>query len=782
MKRVSGTIRVALGLRLRSPGTLARENNKVNGHRRWPRACAFAACSLTMLAAAQGYAPPMPETSTTPMVSNIPLTFAPPQPNQWHTLGNNHSGYPIFRGYGVGDLNGDGRLDLVLCPYYYQFQPQLPLVILVNQGGGAFADGTSTVIEGAVPTCGSPNNMFVRDFNGDGRPDVFVVDQGLEDKDANNPGFDGGFNVLLLSQSTGRLRDASVTSFPGQPRRFNHVSSVGDVNGDGAPDVVLTNLGGPRLAGSGLVLLLNDGAGRFTERSDLLPREVAERSVLLALDNLNPGASGLGDLDGDGRLDLVAASYNNPDYPSTVRTVRFYGQGAGGFFAERARMEMPAALAAIPYFAGGTVTQGRGGLGGSGVYVADFNGDGRKDVLVIWEGAGASYFQFLRNDGNFAFSDVTQGWWGGYQSHVLADGFSAAAMSVEVRDLNSDGVPDLFLRRGYIDVAGLEPSTLLYLNDGTGRFTPWRWQSNGVNASSQALRDSIAAAGPFSFLHFDADGDGVDDPVYFRYLNDFSVTPTVSRGFEVRAYRSTPPSRAGTAVKDLWWAGDSENGWGMSITQHRDTLFVVFYVYDAAGNPVWYVMPGGSWNATRNAYSGSLYHPQGAPFSSYTPSQFVVGASVGTATLSFASNTAATVNFTINGVNGSKSITRQPIATGASRARFDDLWWGGSAENGWGLNVSQQAEVLFAVWYTYDPSGTARWYVIPGGSWSNSRFTGDVYTTRTSGWLGVAYQASSLAVTAAGTMSLTFLDQDTAILGYTLQGVTQSKPLSRQPF
>ena len=43
--------------------------------------------------------------------------------------------------------------------------------------------------------------------------------------------------------------------------------------------------------------------------------------------------------------------------------------------------------------------------------------------------------------------------------------------------------------------------------------------------------------------------------------------------------------------QDLWWAGNQENGWGLSISQQGSALFTVLYVYDAAGNAQWVVMP-----------------------------------------------------------------------------------------------------------------------------------------------------------------------------------------------
>ena len=64
----------------------------------------------------------------------------------------------------------------------------------------------------------------------------------------------------------------------------------------------------------------------------------------------------------------------------------------------------------------------------------------------------------------------------------------------------------------------------------------------------------------------------------------------------------TPPTAPGTItdhLQDMWWAGSAENGWGMSLVQHNDTLFGALYIYDRTGKPIWVVMPGGG-TAIRN--------------------------------------------------------------------------------------------------------------------------------------------------------------------------------------
>ncbi|MBL8523430.1 MAG: Ig-like domain repeat protein [Betaproteobacteria bacterium] len=235
---------------------------------------------------------------------------------------------------------------------------------------------------------------------------------------------------------------------------------------------------------------------------------------------------------------------------------------------------------------------------------------------------------------------------------------------------------------------------------------------------------------------------------------------------------------------DMWWAGATENGWGVSITQHGMTQFIVLYVYDAAGKPVWYVMPGGSWNAGQNAYSGALYLPTSSSFSAYDASAFKANASVGTATVTYASASTATLTYTINGVSGSKNIQRQVFATddGQPKLQVGDLWWGGSEQNGWGVNIAQQGRTLFPVWYTYDANGKDVWYAMPGGTWSGTTYSGDLYAITSSAWLGATYNPASFAPVKVGTMSLSFIDQNTATMTYTVNNVTQTKAIVRQPF
>ena len=254
-------------------------------------------------------------------------------------------------------------------------------------------------------------------------------------------------------------------------------------------------------------------------------------------------------------------------------------------------------------------------------------------------------------------------------------------------------------------------------------------------------------------------------------------------GFEQVVVPITPVAGA-TDATDMWWVGLPENGWGASITQHGRNQFIVLFVYDANGNPIWYVLPQGTWNAANTAFTGLLYQPTSSPFSSYLTSQFLPGISVGTATVTYNTNGSAALTYTINSVSGSKTLVRQPFGAddGLARLQVGDMWWAGIEQNGWGMNIAQHNRVLFPVWYTYDAQGRTVFYAVPGGTWTGSRFTGDIYSTVSSAWLGVNYNPAQFVVTKVGTMTLDFSDQSNAIMTYSINAVTQTKSIMRQPF
>ena len=239
-----------------------------------------------------------------------------------------------------------------------------------------------------------------------------------------------------------------------------------------------------------------------------------------------------------------------------------------------------------------------------------------------------------------------------------------------------------------------------------------------------------------------------------------------------------------TSYQDMWWVGPQENGWGLTVTQHNDTLFLAWYIYDANGNPYWIVMPGGTWNAGHTSYSGALYVPTGSWYGNYDTTRFAAGASVGTASITFSSTSTATFSYTVGGVSASKAITRMlfgPVNT-APITNYTDMWWGGTSQDGWGVVLTQQYHNIFGAWYTYDASGKTTWFVMPDGSWTGNTYSGALYSTKGAPVLNGAYNASALVVTQVGTLSIAFTDANNATMTYSVNGLTQTKSISRLAF
>ena len=253
----------------------------------------------------------------------------------------------------------------------------------------------------------------------------------------------------------------------------------------------------------------------------------------------------------------------------------------------------------------------------------------------------------------------------------------------------------------------------------------------------------------------------------------------VADGKMTWAYGYAP---AMTRYDDLWWAGVAENGWGMSIVQHRDVLFSVMYVYDEQGEPRWYVMPGGTWDERKKIYTGSLYFPHGSPFYAYDSAAFAAGAPAGNATLTFMTDKQLALSYTINGVSGQKMLTRQPFGPARGYGgNLSDMWWGGESQNGWGLAVLQQYGSLFTIWFTYDAAGSPTWFVVPAGSWTAAyTWEGKLYRPHGSAWL-TGYDASKLKMNEVGSVTLRF-PPAAGTFDYSVDGRTGSVPFVRQPF
>jgi hypothetical protein len=108
---------------------------------------------------------------------------------------------------------------------------------------------------------------------------------------------------------------------------------------------------------------------------------------------------------------------------------------------------------------------------------------------------------------------------------------------------------------------------------------------------------------------------------------------------------------------DIWWNA-TESGWGISIHAKNDKLFAAWFVYDAAGKPVWYTLQQGRWQSS-TLHSGVVYVTQSNPNAGIGPLSTVSITPVGTGTITFIGTDRADFRYEVNGVQNQKAIVRQ---------------------------------------------------------------------------------------------------------------------------
>ena len=330
-------------------------------------------------------------------------------------------------------------------------------------------------------------------------------------------------NRLYINDGGGVFVDVSETRMP-PAERPSHGVALGDADGDGDLDVVVGN------AGQQDQLLLNDGRGWFTEATlGRMPSDtVATTSIVFV------------DVDRDTDQDLILGSTNGR-VPADRQTRLYVNDGTGRFTDETvSRLPVDSDITAA-------------------VASADVDGDGDPD-LIIGNGAGVVRRQdrLYLNDGRGRFTDETA-------SRMPVGDFRTNA--ILFGDVDGDGAPDLY-------VGVHDAQDRLYLNDGAGVF---------LDRTTERLpiREDSTAAVAFADVDDDGDVDVVLGTGSYAgvtaedrlYLNDgrgsFAVAP--------RAQLPVAPQRSlALGIADVDGDGDA------------DALFVRDSVVPTTANELWF--------------------------------------------------------------------------------------------------------------------------------------------------------------------------------------------------
>lgn len=331
----------------------------------------------------------------------------------------------------LADFDGDGRVDAIVSD---DGTGAGDGAVAIQTGNG---DGTFNSPQ-LIASGGTPDSMVSADLNGDGKPDLIIGDSQT------------ATIQVLLSNGDGTFTQGQALS-AGPTERLRIV----DFNGDGKPDLVVV----PLAQGSGVKLFPGLGDGTFgTPVTISTPDQIADVAV--------------GDLNGDGIPDLVMADY-------LAETLQVLIATAPGVYAA------PVAVATQHFVTLAALTRDPS-TGFLDIVAGSQADDAASGFVQVFAGAG---------DGTFA-SPVDYG-------------VQGSPEDILVSDISGDGIPD---------IETVNPnSDLVYVFIGKG---------DGTYGSTAAYRVGLT---PLDFAVADVNGDGLPDLVTTD-LNDGAITTLVNRG------------------------------------------------------------------------------------------------------------------------------------------------------------------------------------------------------------------------------------------------------------
>jgi hypothetical protein len=241
---------------------------------------------------------------------------------------------PHTHGVAAGDFNEDGNLDLVTDSWGNN-----QLAILFGNSLHSFNKQVKYVDVGKHPY----QRIRVADLNKDGKLDIVTTN------------LDGNNATILLGDGKGNFHEPAGSPFPCGDSPFG--VAIGDVNGDGKPDLAIINspsITSENKGRDGLTVLLGDGTGKFT----MMPGSPFTTGR-------SPSRVAIGDVTGDGIADIAVTNYNS-------NSITVFIMGKNGV----------ASSYTIPI-----------GAKPDGLAIADLNGDGKADIVAA--NSGDNYVTLL---------------------------------------------------------------------------------------------------------------------------------------------------------------------------------------------------------------------------------------------------------------------------------------------------------------------------------------------------------------------------------------------------
>jgi len=300
----------------------------------------------------------------------------------------------------AGDIDGDGKPDLVVANYGIW-----TLSVLRNTSTpGSISFDTQVEFN----TAEGPYNVVIGDMDGDGKPDLIVANYGSNSA-----------SVFRNTAVAGSITSSSFATRVDYPTGYQPFGvAVGDIDGDGKPDIIVTNSN--IFYDSGYVSVL---------RNKSIAGTITDTSFAFAFNfytDRYPTYVAVSDLDGDGKPDLVVSNttwgtlsiFRNTSIPDTI--------GASSF-APR-----------VTLFSDGDPY---------GVAVADINGDGKPDIVSVnLNHYTVSVFRNISSPGS-----ITSGSFAPNVNFKVGQ----APYAIAVGDLDGDGKPDIAVTNYFNDTVSV---------------------------------------------------------------------------------------------------------------------------------------------------------------------------------------------------------------------------------------------------------------------------------------------------------------------------------------
>lgn len=307
----------------------------------------------------------------------------------------NHGSEGYLNDAALADIDGDGWLDVVATNDAYV------VAVMKNSSSG-------TLTRTDIRVGANPESVAVGDLNGDGHVDIVAGINIAE------PGFTMGGISVLLNTGSGTFGAPAKYSLGENGGNSTRSVAVGDVDGDGDLDIVTGNYNNGTIS-----LLLNNGNGTFATATKYNAGSGRPTSITLA------------DLDGDGKLDIATAN-------DQLRNVYVLKNTGSGFGAPTSYEVGRTALNDYP----------------SCIKVGDVDGDGKLDIVAtVLSGApNTNKVSVLRNNGP------------GFDAYVDYLIGTDDPRTLALADLNGDGKLDI------VTGAGIYSKVHVLMNNGSGTF------------------------------------------------------------------------------------------------------------------------------------------------------------------------------------------------------------------------------------------------------------------------------------------------------------------------